>query len=121
MPENKFDVIFMEEASEFLRELSSQARKKIYYNVAKVKGGVKDSDLFKKLDGSSDFWEFRTLYEGVQYRLLAFWDVESKSLVVVTSGFVKKKWEVPAKEIAKAESLKKKYFEVKRRNRIWKK
>ncbi len=120
MPENQLNVVFMEEASEFLRELSPQARKKIYYNVAKVRGGVKDSDLFKKLDGSSDLWEFRTLYEGIQYRLLAFWDAEAKSLVVVTSGFVKNKWEIPAKEIAKAEALKNKYFEAKRRNQIWK-
>ena len=121
MPYNQLEVVFMEEASDFLKKLSPQARKKIYYNVDKVRGGVKDSDLFKKLDCSSDLWEFRTFYEGIQYRLLAFWDAEAKNLVVVTSGFVKKKWEIPAKEIAKAESLKKKYYELKRSNKkIWK-
>ncbi|MFD1003127.1 hypothetical protein ACFQ21_27625 [Ohtaekwangia kribbensis] len=29
--------------------------------------------FFKKL--KDDIWEFRTEYRGVQYRLLAFWDI----------------------------------------------
>ena len=76
-------------------------------------GGVKDSELFKKLDGSDDFWEFRTLYNGIQYRLLAFWDAERKRMVVATHGFIKKTWKVPAREIAKAEALRKEYYETK--------
>jgi hypothetical protein len=67
--------------------------------------------LFKKLDGADDLWEFRTLCNGLQYRLLAFWDKKSKRLVVATHGFVKKTWKVSAKEIAKAESLRKEYYE----------
>lgn len=70
-------------------------------------------ELFKKLDGSSDLWEFRTLYSGIQYRLLAFWDAETKRMVVATHGFVKKTWKVPSKEIARAEALRKKYYESK--------
>ena len=31
------------------------------YNVRKVKSGIMDAELFKKLDGSNDIWEFRTL------------------------------------------------------------
>lgn len=101
----------MDEATEFIDSLPLAAQKKIYYNADKVAGGVKDSELFKKLDG--DFWEFRTLYNGLQYRLLAFWDEEEKRLVVATHGFVKKTWKVPAKEIARAESLRKKYYQSK--------
>lgn len=44
----RFDVIFMDDASEFLRNLPIQPRKKIYYNISKVAGGVMDSELFKK-------------------------------------------------------------------------
>ena len=109
----QFEVTFMDEASEFLRTLADAPREKIYYNLNKVLGGVKDSDLFKKLDGSDGIWEFRTLYNGLQYRLLAFWDEHEKRLVVATHGFVKKTWKVPAKEIARAEALRKKYYELK--------
>ncbi|MBR2249913.1 MAG: type II toxin-antitoxin system RelE/ParE family toxin [Prevotella sp.] len=109
----QFEVTFMDEASEFLRTLEDAPREKIYYNLNKVLGGVKDNDLFKKLDGSDGIWEFRTLYNGLQYRLLAFWDEHEKRLVVATHGFVKKTWKVPAKEIARAEALRKKYYELK--------
>lgn len=109
----RFDVIFMDDASEFLRNLPIQPRKKIYYNISKVAGGVMDSELFKKLDGSDDIWEFRTRYNGMQYRLLAFWDVQTLRLVVATHGFIKKSWKVPAKEIEKAECLRKEYFDNK--------
>ncbi|MBP3744234.1 MAG: type II toxin-antitoxin system RelE/ParE family toxin [Prevotella sp.] len=108
-----FEVTFMDEASEFLRTLADAPREKIYYNLNKVLGGVKDNDLFKKLDGSDGIWEFRTLYNGLQYRLLAFWDEHEKRLVVATHGFVKKTWKVPAKEIARAEALRKNYYELK--------
>ena len=101
----------MDEVQEFLDTLADAPREKIIYNVKKVAGGVIDSDLFKKLEGGSDLWEFRTLYNGLQYRLLAFWDEQEQRLVVATHGFVKKKWKVPAKEIQRAEQLRKKYYE----------
>ena len=109
----QFEVVFMDEALEFLDTLSLAVREKIYYNAGKVAGGVIDNDLFKKLDGSDDIWEFRTKYNGMEYRLLAFWDEQEKRLVVATHGFVKKTWKVPAKEIQKAEQLRKKYFNSK--------
>lgn len=106
-------VVFMDEVQEFLNTLADAPREKIIYNVKKVAGGVIDSDLFKKLEGGSDLWEFRTLYNGLQYRLLAFWDEQEQRLVVATHGFVKKTWKVPAKEIQRAEQLRKKYYESK--------
>lgn len=108
-----FEVTIMDEVREFFDSLADAPREKIIYNVNKVAGGLIDSDLFKKLDGSDGFWEFRTLYNGMQYRLLAFWDEEEKRLVVATHGFVKKTWKVPSKEIARAEALRKKYYESK--------
>lgn len=108
-----FTIAFMDEAKEFITSLSPSAREKIYYNLDKVACGYSNNDLFKKLDGNSELWEFRTLYNGLQYRLLAFWDEQEKRLVVATHGFVKKTWKVPAKEIKKAEQLRKKYYESK--------
>ena len=109
----KFEVSFMDEVQEFLDTLDEAPRDKIMYNVHKVAGGVMDNDLFKKLDGSDGIWEFRTKYNGMEYRLLAFWDEQEKRLVVATHGFVKKTWKVPQKEIARAEALRKKYYESK--------
>jgi hypothetical protein len=53
------------------------------------------------------------LFDGMQYRLFAFWDKDTRRLVVATHGMVKKTWKVPRKEIAKAEALMKKYYESK--------
>lgn len=110
---HQFEVVFMDGVREFLNTLPVATREKIFYNVDKVKGGILNKDLFKKLDGGSDLWEFRTLYNGMQHRLLAFWDKQEKRLIVVTHGFVKKTWKVPVKEIQKAEQLRKKYYESK--------
>ena len=113
MANRGFQVIFLQGVDEFIATLIPKAREKIFYNIRKVKGGYVDSDLFKKLDGSDDIWEFRTKYGGVEYRLLAFWDDTINSLVVATHGFVKKTWAVPAKEIAKAEAIRKEYYNTK--------
>lgn len=52
---NPIEVAFMDEVQEFLDTLADAPRDKIMYNIHKVAGGVKDSELFKKLDGNSDF------------------------------------------------------------------
>jgi phage-related protein len=56
-----FDVIFLEQALEFLEKLDLKTRQKIYYNVDKAKLGL-DPKLFKKL--TDEIWEFRTKYSG---------------------------------------------------------
>lgn len=108
----RFKTIFLDEAVEFLDTLSEEARSKIFYNIRKVEGGFISNDLFKKLE-NTDIWEFRTLYNGIQYRLFAFWDTEEEAFVVATHGIIKKVWKVPSKDIAKAEEIRKKYFESK--------
>ena len=89
-----------------------KARNKIAYNIGKAMLVI-DKELFKKM-GDSDIWEFRTLYGGMSYRLLAFWDTDKDTLVVATNGFVKKTPKTPSKEIAKAEELRKIYFNSKK-------
>ena len=109
----KFKTVFLDEARNFILSLPDQPKNKIIYNVRKVEEGIINSDLFKKLE-STDIWEFRTLYNGIQYRLFAFWDTEEKALVVATHGIIKKVWKVPTKEIAKAEEIRKEYFKFKK-------
>lgn len=111
--ESKFEVLFLDEARQFLKGLDEKTRTKILYNVDKAKI-LNDPKLFKKL--TSEIWEFRTRYDGLQYRLLAFWDKTEKikTLVISTHGFVKKVDKVSASEIEKANELRKTYFRLKK-------
>ena len=105
----KFEVIFLEQAIDFISKLDTKAKKKIYYNLDKAKL-ENDPKLFKKL--TDDIWEFRTLYQGIQYRLFAFWDKTDKTetLVLSTHGMIKKVSKVPKAEIEKALKIKTEYF-----------
>ncbi|HUH32599.1 MAG TPA: type II toxin-antitoxin system RelE/ParE family toxin [Daejeonella sp.] len=107
-----FNVIFLDEAFVFLSNLERKHYEKILYNIRKAQT-QHDPELFKKLN--EDIWEFRTLYQGVQYRLLAFWDKTSSenTLVVSTHGLIKKRSKVPEHEVLRAENLRTKYFEDK--------
>ena len=104
-----FEILFLDEAFEFLKGLERKYYEKILYNIRKSQVEV-DCELFKKL--SDDIWEFRTLYQGHQYRLLAFWDKTSamETLVVSTHGFIKKRSKVPDNEIQKAVNIRTKYL-----------
>jgi len=105
-----FEVIFLEQALEFLDSLDLKTRRKIYYNIDKAKFGL-EPKLFKKL--TDEIWEFRTKYSGLQYRLFAFWERtdNTETLVISTHGIVKKADKVPKSEIEKAERIRKTYFE----------
>lgn len=107
---NKLKVVLMDEASNFIRSIPEKARKKITYNLLKVEGGEMNNEIFKKLEGS-EIWEFRTLFNGVCYRLFSFWDTEHETFVIATHGIIKKTTKTPKKEIDKAEKLRKEYFD----------
>src|SRR5882762_6484872 len=110
---SKFDVLFLEDARQFLLRLNEKTRAKILYNIDKSKV-LNDPKLFKKL--TDNIWEFRTKYNGLQYRLLAFWDKTEKTgiLVVSTHGLVKKMDKVPLSEMNKANQLRQLYFDQKK-------
>lgn len=74
-----------------------------------VEEGVMKVGIFKKLE-NTEIWEFRTLYNGICYRLFSFWDTEEETLVIATHGIVKKTHKTPLKEITKAEEIRKEYF-----------
>ena len=111
MSDNIFKLVLMDEAKRFIDSLPHDVSHKIYYNIYRVAAGERDAELFKKLN--SQIWEFRTLYNGTAYRLLAFWDKDRDTFVIATHGFIKKTQKTPVKEIARAEALRKKYFETK--------
>ena len=96
----------------FIDSLPEKAQKKITYNLLKVEGGEMNRELFKKMD-DSEIWEFRTLFNGISYRLFAFWDTEIEALVIATHGIIKKTQKTPKKEIKKAEAIRNEYFNAK--------
>ena len=104
-----FEILFLDETFEFLKNLDRKHYEKILYNIRKSQL-EHNPELFKKL--SDDIWEFRTLYQGLQYRLLAFWDKTSAhaTLVVSTHGFIKKTSKVPDHEFQKAVKIRAKYM-----------
>ena len=115
-----FNVIFLDEAFEFLKSLDKKHYEKILFNIRKSQT-ANDPELLKKL--TEDIWEFRTRYQGMQYRLLAFWDKTEtdNTLIISTHGFLKKQDKVPDNEILKAKQSRVKYFEDKERSKDTKK
>lgn len=111
MDEAKLKIFLLDDASEFIRSLPEKPRKKILYNMQRVERGEIDKELFEKLN--ENIWEFRTLFNGIKYRLLSFWDLEQRALIIATHGFVKKTQKTPPKEIAKAEAMRNKYINEK--------
>lgn len=108
-------IIYSAEVDDFLSELPEKAKNKILFNMSLIAGGKIDNELFKKL-GDTDIWEFRTIYAGICYRILAFWDTETGALIVATHGFVKKSNKTPQKEIKKAIAIRNEYLNQKRQN-----
>jgi phage-related protein len=106
----KFDVRLLSPAMEFLEKQNRKVRDKIFNGIDRSKENL-DPKFFKKLSG--DIWEFRTEYQGMQYRLLAFWDKQNRTetLVIATHGFIKKVDKVPGKEIERAAQIQKRYYE----------
>lgn len=88
MEENKVNILLTDEATAFVRSQPEKVQKKITYNIRRIESGEVDKDLFKKLN--DDIWELRSSFNGMCYRLLAFWDKDQNSLIIATHGFVKK-------------------------------
>ncbi|HBZ67366.1 MAG TPA: addiction module toxin RelE [Bacteroidales bacterium] len=110
-----FDIVFLDETFEFLSKLDKKHYEKILFNIRKAQTRH-DPELFKKL--KNEIWEFRTLYQGIHYRLFAFWDKTDSGniLIISTHGIVKKTSKTPDSEIRKAEQVRSRYFEDKEIN-----
>lgn len=101
-----FDITFEEEALEFIESLDQKAADKVFKVLERAQY-EHNPTLFSKL--TKTIWEFRIKYAGREYRLLAFWDEASKSMVICTHGFEKKTQKTPPNEIKKAEEKRKNF------------
>ena len=106
---NKLKVVLTEEAQAFLDAQPFKAQQKIYYNIFKVEEGVMKVDIFKKLE-NTEIWEFRTLYNGICYRLFSFWDTEEETLVIATHGHSQENSENTSKGDCQSRRDKKRVF-----------
>lgn len=111
-----FRLVLSIEADAFIQSLPTKVSDKIRSNMRRIQKGERNIDLFKKLEGT-EICEFRTLFNKTAYRLFAFWDTENETLVIATHGIIKKTQKTPPKEIAKAEQMRKLYFELKKQKK----
>ncbi|MDE7338239.1 MAG: type II toxin-antitoxin system RelE/ParE family toxin, partial [Bacteroidales bacterium] len=96
----------------FLASLPEMTKDKILDDIDSVLDGSGTFDMFKKLD--RNIWEFRTNFQGMAYRLFAFYDKEEGALIVATHGIIKKTQKTPRKEIERANRIRTMYFAQKR-------
>lgn len=47
-------VIYLQDAKRFIKELPAKARRKVFINADAVSNGVRDTRLFKKLEGTNN-------------------------------------------------------------------
>lgn len=108
-----FRTVFLEEVRFFMKSMEAKAAAKILWNIDLAEQ-TNDPRLFKKL--TYDIWEFRTKYQNLQYRLLAFWDktMSEDTLIIATHGIIKKTDKMPLKEIEKTKAIRKQYFNSKK-------
>jgi phage-related protein len=110
----KIEVVLLDEARVFLYNLDEKARNKVLADIRKTEAGFR-GDWFKKMSGTDDIWEFRTLFNKTYYRVFAFWYKKDgkETLIVCTNGLVKKTDKTPSGEIDRAERIKQDYLKDK--------
>ncbi len=106
----RFEIRFLEPADQFLEEIGTKAKNKMLYNIKRARD-ANDPSVFKKLD--PQLWEFRARANGMQFRLLAFWDKRNpvKTLVVCCHGFIKKADKISLADLNRARKLMTNYLQ----------
>jgi len=105
-------IFFKSYFQDFYIEQDGEARKKIAYTLNLIQKSERVSEKFlKHLTGTAGIYEIRVSSSSNIYRILCCFD--EGNLVVLFNGFVKKTQKTPTREIAKAEKLKKEYFDEK--------
>jgi phage-related protein len=102
-------ITFLPEAESFLDKLADKERLKILVNIRKTREGLR-GEWFRKMPGTDEIWEFRTLFNKTYYRIFAFYDKKIRAHIVCTHGLVKKSDKTPSNEIVKAEDLRRRYL-----------
>ena len=111
-----FRLILSVEADSFLQSIPEKAREKVRYNIRRIQKGEQNKELFKKLDGT-EIWEFRTLFNKIAYRLFAFWDTETETLVIATHGIIKRLRKHPQRKSQEQKIFENYILSIKRRNK----
>ena len=95
---------------DFVSSIEEGAKRKIFYAIDMLKTGQLVSSKFvKKL--RDEIYELRAEYNGNIYRVFFIFD--DGNVVILFNGFQKKTQKTPSKEIDKAITLKKEYYEQK--------
>jgi len=112
----EIEITFLKEAEDYFNKLPQKMKDKFTYSFTKTQYGYK-GEWFKKLNDSDGIFEFRLRNQDKFYRIFSFWDGsdKDKTLIVATHGIDKKKNQTPRKEIKKAEKIKQKYFQLKKK------
>jgi phage-related protein len=91
---------------DFYLEQSGKVQEKIEYVLTVIRRVDRVPEKFlKHLTGTDGLYEIRVEYGSNIYRIFCFFD--EGQLVILLNGFQKKSQKTPAKEIDKAERLKK--------------
>lgn len=108
----EIDVRILPDCEEFLDKLDEKTKSKILRDIRKTMEGL-HGEWFRKMPGTGDLWEFRTLFNKSYYRIFAFWHKEGKNstLIVCTHGLIKKTDKTPSSDIEKAQRIRKEYIE----------
>ena len=97
---------------DFLQSLPDKQSKKVAWTLRVVRDLEQaPTQYLKKLKSTDDIWEVRATLGNNTFRLLGFFD--GPKLIVLTSGFAKKRNKVPKQEIETAEERKRDYYQRK--------
>ncbi|WP_035079567.1 type II toxin-antitoxin system RelE/ParE family toxin [Anditalea andensis] len=97
----------------FYQKQNDKVKSKIQYVFELIKQVERVPEKFlKNLEGIEGLFEVRIEYQSNIYRIFCCFD--EGRLVVLFNGFQKKTQKTPKKEIEKAESLMKEYFQSKK-------
>ena len=104
-------VTLLSEATEFIHSLDVKTRDKVFFNIRKTRMGM-TGEWFRKMIGTDEIWEFRTLYNKGYIRLFAFWDKrdQPQTVIICTHGLLKTTAKIPKSEIEHAEQIRTLYF-----------
>ncbi|MEA3461206.1 MAG: type II toxin-antitoxin system RelE/ParE family toxin [Bacteroidota bacterium] len=97
---------------EFYITLDMEEKKKVDWVIGLVCDlDVVPSKFFKKIKGTVGLYEIRVMVRRNIFRIFCFFD--DGSLIILLHGMQKKTQKIPLKEIAKANQLRKEYYEQK--------
>ena len=98
---------------DFYKTLTKKVQKKILWTLKIIEDLDRIPEIyFKHLTGTSGLYEIRVQVGSNIYRIFCFFD--RNNVVVVGHGFQKKSQKTPQKEIDRAESIKRQYYEEKK-------